>query len=147
MVVEIIKNIKNIKKTDIIYIVSQTTQNPKNFDEIAKKIAKISKVKIYNTICKATFDRQSSAYKLAKKVDVMIVIGGKNSGNTRRLYQICSGITKSYHIENIDEIRKSWFSENCKFGITAGASTPMWIINNVKNKIKEILMELNKKKA
>lgn len=138
VVIEDKKDIKNVKKTDIIYIVSQTTQSPKKFEEIVAEISKISKVEVFNTICRATFDRQSAAEKLAKEVDVMIVIGGKNSGNTTRLYQICSNITKTYHIENVDEIEKSWFDNVENIGITAGASTPDWIIENIKRRIKEV---------
>ena len=138
LVVEDKKDVENVKKTDIIYIVSQTTQSPKKFDEIVKEISKISQVRVFNTICRATFDRQSAAEKLAKEVDVMIVIGGKNSGNTTRLYQICSKITKTYHIENVDELDKSWFDNIKEVGITAGASTPDWIIENIKGRIKEI---------
>lgn len=138
VVVEDKKDVKNVKKTDIIYIVSQTTQSPKKFDEIVNEISKISQVEVFNTICRATFDRQSAAEKLAKEVDVMIVIGGKNSGNTTRLYQICSKITKTYHIENVEELDKNWFDNIKEVGITAGASTPDWIIENIKGRIKEI---------
>ena len=137
LVVEDKKDIKNVRKTDVIYIVSQTTQSQKKFDEIVEEISKISKVKVFNTICRATFDRQSAAEKLAKEVDAMIVIGGKNSGNTTRLYQICSAITKAYHVENVDEIKKDWFNNINTVGITAGASTPDWIIERIKNKIEE----------
>lgn len=137
VVVENKSDIKKIKKTDIIYVVSQTTQSPKNFDDIVKEITKISKVKIYNTICKATFDRQTAAEKLAKSVDVMIVVGGKNSGNTRRLFQICSNVVETYHIESGDEIKNEWFKNKQKIGITAGASTPDWIIEDIKTKCKE----------
>lgn len=138
VVVEDKKDVKKIKKTPVIHIVSQTTQSPKQFASIVELIAKISKVKIYNTICRATFDRQGSAEKLAKLVDIMIVIGGKNSGNTRRLYQICSQKVKTYHIENVEEIKKSWFNSSNKVGITAGASTPNWIIENIKRRIADI---------
>ncbi|WP_372520747.1 4-hydroxy-3-methylbut-2-enyl diphosphate reductase [Candidatus Ruminimicrobiellum ovillum] len=138
LVVEDKNDVKNVKKTDIIYIVSQTTQSPKKFEEIVNEISKISQVKVFNTICRATFDRQSAAAKLAKEVDVMIVIGGKNSGNTTRLYQICSNITKTYHIEDVDEIKPAWFDKVESVGITAGASTPDWIIENIKRRIKEI---------
>lgn len=139
LVIEDKKDVKNIKKTDIIYVVSQTTQSPKKFDEIVKEISKISQVKVFNTICRATFDRQSAAERLAKEVDVMFVIGGKNSGNTTRLYQICSNIIKTYHIETVDEIEKSWFENIEKIGITAGASTPDWIIDNIERRIKEFV--------
>ena len=138
LVVEDKKDVKNVKKTDIIYIVSQTTQSPKKFEEIVNEISKISKVKVFNTICRATFDRQTAAEKLAKEVDVMIVIGGKNSGNTTRLYQICSNITKTYHIEDVNEIEVEWFNNISTVGITAGASTPDWIIENIKGRIKEV---------
>jgi 4-hydroxy-3-methylbut-2-enyl diphosphate reductase len=138
LVVEDKNDVKNVKKTDIIYIVSQTTQSPKKFEEIVNEISKISQVKVFNTICRATFDRQSAAAKLAKEVDVMIVIGGKNSGNTTRLYQICSNITKTYHIEDVGEIEPAWFDKVETVGITAGASTPDWIIENIKRRIKEI---------
>lgn len=138
LVVEDKNDVKNVKKTDIIYIVSQTTQSPKKFEEIVNEISKISQVKVFNTICRATFDRQSAAEKLAKEVDIMIVIGGKNSGNTTRLYQICSAITKTYHVENIYEIEKDWFDDVKNIGITAGASTPDWIIEKVKRRIEEI---------
>jgi len=138
VVVEEKKDIKKIRKTDVIHIVSQTTQSPKQFNNIVECISKISKVKIYNTICRATFDRQSAAERLAKSVDIMIVIGGKNSGNTRRLYQICSKIVKTYHIENVEEIKKSWFNNRTMVGITAGASTPNWIIENIKRRIEKI---------
>ena len=67
----------------------------------------------------------------------MIVIGGKNSGNTRRLFQICSNIVETYHIESGDEIEKNWFDNKQKIGITAGASTPDWIIENITTKCKE----------
>ena len=138
LVVEDKKDVKNVKKTGIIYIVSQTTQSPKKFEEIVNEISKISKVKVFNTICRATFDRQTAAEKLAKEVDVMIVIGGKNSGNTTRLYQICSNITKTYHIEDVNEIEVEWFNNISTVGITAGASTPDWIIENIKGRIKEV---------
>ena len=138
LVVEDKNDVKNVKKTDIIYVVSQTTQSPKKFEEIVNEISKISQVKVFNTICRATFDRQTAAEKLAKEVDVMIVIGGKNSGNTTRLYQICSAITKTYHIENVDEIKTDWFNNIENVGITAGASTPDWIIENIKRRIKEV---------
>ena len=138
IVIEDKKDVKNVKKTYIIYIVIQTTQITKKFEEIVNEISKISQVKVFNIICRATFDRQSAAEKLAKEVDVMIVIGGKNSGNTTRLYQICSNITKTYHIENVDEIEPAWFEKVETVGITAGASTPDWIIESIKGRIKEI---------
>ncbi|MDR2192091.1 MAG: 4-hydroxy-3-methylbut-2-enyl diphosphate reductase [Endomicrobium sp.] len=134
-------------QSSYINIVSQTTQTPKNFSDIVKSLKKRYKVKVYNTICKATFDRQNAAQKLAAKVDLMIVIGGKNSGNTTRLAQICAQKTKTRHIETVSEIKPEWFKETLsqgslpqkKIGLTAGASTPGWIIKQVKEEIKRQL--------
>jgi 4-hydroxy-3-methylbut-2-enyl diphosphate reductase len=138
IVVENIKKAQKLKVKGSLSIVSQTTQTPENFDSIVKCLKKSYKVKVFNTICKATFDRQKSAEKLAKNVAMMIVIGGKNSGNTTRLAQICSEKTKTYHIETADDLKKSWFKNTKSIGLTAGASTPYWIIKQVRGRIEEI---------
>ncbi|MGB9874427.1 MAG: 4-hydroxy-3-methylbut-2-enyl diphosphate reductase, partial [Hydrogenobacter sp.] len=116
---------------------AQTTQDEQFFKEVVGEIALWAKeVKIINTICNATSERQEDVYKLAPEVDVMIIIGGKNSGNTRRLYQISKSLNpNTYHIETADEINGEWFVGMKKVGITAGASTPDWIIEDVVNKI------------
>ncbi|MDR1942829.1 MAG: 4-hydroxy-3-methylbut-2-enyl diphosphate reductase [Endomicrobium sp.] len=119
-------------------IVSQTTQTPQNFNVIVEILKKRFKVNIYNTICEATLERQESAKKLAKKVDLMIVIGGKNSGNTTRLAEICKAQTKTYHIETIDELNAKWFNNIKTVGLTAGASTPDNIIKSVQRRLGEI---------
>ncbi|MDR3113452.1 MAG: 4-hydroxy-3-methylbut-2-enyl diphosphate reductase [Endomicrobium sp.] len=144
-VVENAKEAASFKeKSPLINIVSQTTQTPKNFSDIVKSLKKRYKVRVYNTICKATFDRQTAAQKLAGKVDLMIVIGGKNSGNTTRLAQICTQKTQTRHIETLNEIKPEWFGalslqNKKKIGITAGASTPDWIIKQVKEEIEKQL--------
>jgi 4-hydroxy-3-methylbut-2-enyl diphosphate reductase len=120
-------------------IVSQTTQTPQNFNVIVEILKKRFKINIYNTICKATLERQESAKKLSKKVDLMIVIGGKNSGNTTRLAEICKTQTKTYHIETIDELDDKWFNNINTVGLTAGASTPDNIIKSVQNRLGKIL--------
>ncbi|MCL2388880.1 MAG: 4-hydroxy-3-methylbut-2-enyl diphosphate reductase [Elusimicrobia bacterium] len=138
-VIENVASAQKIKKTkDIIYIVSQTTQTPENFKKVVNVIKKVAKVKTYNTICRATFDRQSAAQRLAGTVDIMLVVGGKNSGNTRRLYEICSGKTKTYHIESAKDINAKWFKNKKNVGITAGASTPDWVIAEVRRRVKEL---------
>ena len=141
-VVENVKEAEAFKeKSSLINIVSQTTQTPKNFSDIVKSLKKRYKIKVYNTICKATFDRQTAAQKLSGKVDLMIVIGGKNSGNTTRLAQICAQKTKTRHIETVNELNAlTLFPKNKKkIGITAGASTPDWIIKEVKEEIERQL--------
>lgn len=141
IVVENVKEAEKLKIQGNVNIVSQTTQTPENFDSIVKSLKKQYKVKVYNTICKATFDRQKAAEKLAKTADLMIVIGGKNSGNTTRLAQICSEKTKTYHIETVDDIDEKWFKNKKRIGLTAGASTPDWIIKQIHGRIEKIISQ------
>jgi 4-hydroxy-3-methylbut-2-enyl diphosphate reductase len=138
----IIDNPEDAKQifSDKIGVISQTTQSVENF---AKTVAELSKnakqIKVYNTICDATEKRQESAEELSKKSDIMIVIGGKNSANTRKLYEICRQYCeKSYHIETESEIEIGWFEGVERVGITAGASTPSYMIERVYNYIKGI---------
>lgn len=116
-------------------VVAQTTFSAPKFKLIVERLLdKSSDVKILRTICTATDQRQSAAMKLATEVDLMIVIGGKNSANTTRLAQLCRDKCKTYHIETADELRDDWFENIKKIGITAGASTPDWIIKEVYKK-------------
>jgi len=136
--------IKNIKEAHSFHgagdlnIVSQTTQTPENFEGIVNELKQHYKMGVYNTICMATLDRQKSAENLAKSMDLIIVVGGKNSGNTTRLAQICSSKTKTYHIETINDISEKWFKNIQNVGLTAGASTPDWIIKDVERAIQKI---------
>uniref|UniRef100_A0A7C4U712 4-hydroxy-3-methylbut-2-enyl diphosphate reductase n=1 Tax=candidate division WOR-3 bacterium TaxID=2052148 RepID=A0A7C4U712_UNCW3 len=123
-----------------IGIVAQTTQSMDNLLKAVTYLLPLSaELRVFNTICNATTLRQTSARQLAKEVDVMIVVGGKNSANTTRLALISKELCPNvYHIETEDEIKPEWFTGVKKVGITAGASTPDWIIQNVYKKIKEI---------
>jgi len=121
-------------------IVSQTTQTPERFGEIVGRIAARAKeVVAHNTICYATHDRQSAARELAPKVDAMFVVGGRNSANTNRLAEICreSGVP-TFHIETADEIDESAVKGVRVVGLTAGASTPDWIINEVRSRLEAL---------
>ena len=121
-------------------IVSQTTQTPERFGEIVGRIAARAKeVVAHNTICYATHDRQSAARELAPKVDAMFVVGGRNSANTNRLAEICreSGVP-TFHIETADEIDESAVKGFETVGLTAGASTPDWIINEVRSRLEAL---------
>ncbi len=122
---------------DKIGVISQTTQSIERFSMVVAELSKHTKeLKVYNTICDATEKRQKSAMQLAKISDIMIVIGGKNSANTRKLYEICKQYCRRvYHIETEDEIDVKWFTDNDRIGITAGASTPSYMIDRVYNKI------------
>jgi len=108
-----------------IGIVPQTTLNIEYLTQaVSKMLPYVLEMKIYNTICNETILRINETLEIAKKVDVMIIVGGKNSANTTRLYQMCKRIRPSYHIETADEILPDWFNNNRSIGITAGASTP-----------------------
>ena len=132
-VVENKNDLKKLSISDKIGVVSQTTQTPENFTEIINELKqRAPEAKIYNTICRATIDRQTEAKRLAGKADVMVVVGGKNSGNTRRLYELCQAATRTHAIETASELDPAWFRQAKVIGISAGASTPDWIIKEVK---------------
>jgi 4-hydroxy-3-methylbut-2-enyl diphosphate reductase len=113
-------------------IVSQTTIAGEQFKKIVLRLLEKSKdIRILRTICTATEQRQKAAIELAANVDVMLVVGGRNSANTTKLAKLCENKCKTYHIETAEEILPEWFSQCKKIGITAGASTPDWIIREV----------------
>ena len=126
-----------IFKNNKIATIAQTTKKKEKYLEIVNAlILKNKEVRVFNTICDATFENQDAARDLSKEVDVMIVIGGKNSSNTKQLHSIClENCTNSYLIENDTELDSSWFVNKKLCGITAGASTPDWIIQQVVGKI------------
>ena len=124
-------------KNNKIATVAQTTKKKEKYLEIVNYlILKNKEVRVFNTICDATFENQDAARELSKEVDIMIVIGGKNSSNTKQLHSIClENCSNSYLIENETELENSWFLNKKLCGVTAGASTPDWIIQQVVDKI------------
>jgi len=114
-------------------IVAQTTQSLENFREIvAACVEKAGEIRAYNTICDATALRQKEALDLAHKVDCMIVVGGHNSANTRRLAEICQRILgNTHHVERVEELMPTWFRGTAKVGVVGGASTPSWVIQEI----------------
>lgn len=129
--------IKNKKK---IGILAQTTQNYSKFSDIIVKCIKdLEEIKIFNTICDATGLRQEETVDLAKRVDLMLVIGGRNSANTARLAAICQEAGRDVRlIETEEEIEDAWFMDIKKVGVTAGASTPEWLIEGVVDRLKKL---------
>lgn len=124
---------EKVSNLDKVCIVSQTTNTKTKFDDLSKIIKdQNSNVEIYNTICNATSVRQQSCKEVASKVDAMIVIGGYHSANTNKLVEVskeyCDNV---YHIEMTKELPLQEFLKFNKIGITAGASTPDWIIKEV----------------
>lgn len=139
-VIEDLSDIKEIDGARKLGVVVQTTQSLTNLRKIVAELATLaSELKVYNTICSATIRRQEAARSLATRADIMIVVGGMNSANTSRLAKICEETdTLTYHIETADEIDGSWFEKSAFVGITAGASTPERLLDDVVSKISEI---------
>ena len=127
-------------KFEKIAVVAQTTRNKEKYLEIVNHLILGHKeVRVFNTICDATFENQAAAEKLSNNCDVVIIIGGKNSSNTKQLLEICKkNCASSYLIEDENELNESWFNGKNVCGVTAGASTPEWIINRVVEKLKSI---------
>lgn len=118
--------------------VAQTTYNIIEWEECLKVIPKDSPdIVIFDTICNATDTRQSDAAELAKSSDIMLVVGGKHSSNTVKLYEVCSRYCKTYHIENSGELSSLKLPCAGRIGITAGASTPAYIIKEVQTTMTE----------
>ena len=128
-----------------IVMVSQTTFSVKEWNLCSNFIKKdYTNAKIFDTICNATAQRQEEAVKLSSQVDMMIVIGGRTSSNTSKLYHVCQENCKSYLIEKADEIKQIDFSDCKSVGVTAGASTPDGIIKEVLETMSEIIKENEK---
>ena len=140
IIVETLEDLKPAFDKPKVGVIAQTTQNEQFFKEVVGELAVwVPEVKVINTICNATSIRQEEVRELAPKVDVMIIIGGKNSGNTTRLYRIAKSLNpNSYHIETPDELKEEWFENASTVGVSAGASTPKWIIESILKRLEEI---------
>jgi 4-hydroxy-3-methylbut-2-enyl diphosphate reductase len=138
VVVETMDDVGSITFQPRLGIVAQTTQSYGNFSEIVLELLRLSKeLKVFNTICNSTKERQDAARFLAGQVDVMLVVGGRNSANTSRLVSVCRKEGKpTYHIEVADEILPEWLEGITRAGVTAGASTPDWVLEGVLKKLK-----------
>ena len=120
-----------------VCIVSQTTFNYNKFKYLVEIISKTSyDISVLNTICSATKERQTEAEDIAKEVDAMIVIGDKHSSNTQKLFEICSNAcSNTYYIQTLEDLNMSQLKSVKTVGITAGASTPKNIIEEVQNNV------------
>ena len=138
-VVSSAQDLEGIKLSDKIALVAQTTRKVHEYMDVANYlIARHKEVRVFNTICNATFENQDAVKKLSKEADIMLIIGGKNSSNTKQLYSISKdNCEDSYHIEDEKELDYTWFENKTLCGISAGASTPDWIIQNVIDAIKK----------
>ncbi|GFP42472.1 4-hydroxy-3-methylbut-2-en-1-yl diphosphate reductase [Candidatus Hakubella thermalkaliphila] len=143
IVLESADEVNNLPRRRKVGLVVQTTQSQSNLVALVSELIKrVGELRVYNTICNATMLRQRSALELARKTDLMLVVGGRNSANTTRLAEICKGVNAhTFHLETAEEIEERFFQEVGTLGITAGASTPDWIIEEIVQKIKVISSE------
>jgi 4-hydroxy-3-methylbut-2-enyl diphosphate reductase len=126
-----------LKLSRRVGVVTQTTQKADVFAAVVAEVSKrVFDVRAYNTICNATDELQDAAVEMARQVEVAIVVGGRNSANTGRLREICEeqGIP-AYHVESAEEIREEWLDGARTVGVTAGASTPDWLIEQVARRL------------
>lgn len=134
------EEVKSLPKMNKIGVVAQTTQSFENLKNVVSEcLLRGGEIRVFNTICDATAVRQEEAKELACQVDCMLVVGGFNSANTRRLAEVCVEIQpRTYHIETAAEIDPNWFKDDERIGVTAGASTPKWIIDEVVSRIEAL---------
>jgi len=138
-VVTNVEDVAALKLHERIALIAQTTRKVEDYMEIASYlIPRHKEVRVFNTICNATFENQDAVRKISKEADVMIIIGGKNSSNTKQLFNIAhENCEDSHHIEDENDIDFTWFENKNFCGLSAGASTPDWIIQNVIDSIQK----------
>lgn len=133
---ELIRTLKGIKPLKLAVITQTTLSLWETQKIIDLLVASFPKILIYNTLCQATTDRQRAVSELAKRVETIVVVGGKRSGNTKRLWETARNLCPAaYWVEEAGELKKECFLGQKALGITAGASTPDWVTREVIGKI------------
>lgn len=137
LVINSLEEVDALSPLERVVVVAQTTQDEEKYNRIVKQIKdRYGDVISFNTICESTHLRQEEVRRMAQKVDAVVVVGGKNSGNTRRLAEIAEGYgVPTYHVESEEELAPELFSKAGTVGVTAGASTPDWTIRRVAEKL------------
>jgi len=127
-----------------VALISQTTQTPERFAEFVAQVMTehvndITEMRLINTLCQVTSNQQSAARELAQECDMMLVVGGRASANTRHLLEVVQGEgVRAYHIETADEIDPTWLAGVERLGVTAGASTPDSAVEVVVDRVREL---------
>jgi 4-hydroxy-3-methylbut-2-enyl diphosphate reductase len=137
-VIESVKDAKKVQPHEKMAVIAQTTQSMKNFEDVVNALAQMSgELKMFNTICDATSKMQRSAVDVAKRSEVMLVIGDAKSANTRRLKELCDDTgAKTYQIDSADALDLTLLKGFDIIGLTAGASTPARVIEEVIRKLR-----------
>jgi len=132
-------DLENLNTQDKIGVICQTTQSPDHFAKMLAEIVKkgFSELRVINTLCREAIKRQESAIKLCRQVDIMFVLGGLHSANTRKLAELCKKYNnQTFHLQNWEEFDKSTLSGKKTAGVTAGASTPDRVIDEFVEKLR-----------
>lgn len=145
---KVILNINELKEIDYeekTAVFAQTTISEELFDTITEQLkSKFSRLSINKTICNSVLNRKEQIRKFMDSVDTLVFVGGKNSSNTRALVEYCKNIKdKTFHIESETDIDLKWFGDSEVIGITGGASTPKWLMENVKKYLINNLTVIN----
>jgi len=135
--IERVEDIAKIPRASKVGVVVQSTWSGKGFTDIVKALSeRYYEVRAVNTICTDTHNRQAEAADLAKEVEVMVVVGGKTSANTKHLAELSAmNGARAYHIEGPDELQPEWFEGVATAGLMSGASTPGWLVDQVADRI------------
>jgi 4-hydroxy-3-methylbut-2-enyl diphosphate reductase len=138
VILDSLLNLQKIRHVPKLGVICQTTLSYEVFRfYMSRLVEKTDELRVFNTICKATVIRQSATLEVAKKTDLMLVVGGRNSANTTRLFELCQMSSKeAHHVETADEIDPKWFKGKKRVGVTAGASTPDWVIEAVLKRLR-----------
>ena len=137
-----------VRRWNKVGIVSQTTQDPRRFTQfvngfISKHNDDVQEIRVINTICLPTRRQKQSAIDLARRVDLMIVVGGRHSANTKHLAEICQEVeVETHHIERPEEIQSTWLRGRERVGVTAGSSTPDDIVDGVVGRLEELARQV-----
>jgi small subunit ribosomal protein S1 len=138
--IQSVADVAKLPRSSKVGVVVQSTWSGQGFTEIVKALAaKYYEVRAVNTICTDTHNRQDEALRLARDVEVMVVVGGKTSANTKHLAELSeSHGARAYHIENAAELRPEWFDGVSVAGLMSGASTPGWLVDEVESRMEEL---------
>jgi len=150
--VEIINGLSDLATVGLgkrVGVLSQTTQGEAVLKDVVSYLStKTHELKVFNTICGFTAARSRVALRMAGEVDLLLVVGGKSSANTARLRDTCRAVLPdTYQVETSDEIKPDWLNGKSKIGITAGASTPQWVILEVINRLRDLVSAREPKEA
>jgi small subunit ribosomal protein S1 len=142
--IETVEDVEKLPRSSRVGVVVQSTYSRERFVDIVRALSlKYYDVRAVNTICTDTNNRQAEALRLAKEVEVMVVVGGKTSANTKHLAELSEACgARAYHIEGPDELRAEWFDGVGIAGLMSGASTPGWLVDRVESRMEELSRQL-----